>query len=233
MYKYFALSGFKITFTFITALLWVAGDITGAASGESGYPDSVPEAAVASDTEVRLAVVSGENTARYLVREQLAGFDFPNDAVGETGDVTGAVVFNGEGEIIPEKSRIVINITGLTSDSNRRDGDIQRRTLESETYPTGELVPFGTRGLEFPLPSSGAATFDILGHLTVRDVTEVTSWRVTAQFNDGTLTGTARTEFTFNEFGMEKPSVASVLSVADAIRLEFDFTFNIEPLASD
>jgi hypothetical protein len=32
---------------------------------------------------------------------------------------------------------------------------------------------------------------------------------------------------------MEKPSVGSVLSVADAIRLELDFIFNIEQLAAN
>jgi polyisoprenoid-binding protein YceI len=228
MYKYLTLSGLKIILAIATALFLAAGELSVAASGEPGYRDSVPEGAVSSETTVRMIVVPGENTARYLVREQLAGFDFPNDAVGETGDITGAVAFNGEGEIIPGESRIVVNITGLTSDSNRRDGFIQRRTLESETYPTVELAPIQTRGLEFPLPASGSVTFDIIGHLTVRDVTEVTSWRVTARFNEGTMTGTARTEFTFDEFGMEKPSVASVLSVADAIRLEFDFMFEIE-----
>lgn len=183
-----------------------------------------------SDAAVRLVVAPYGNTARYLVREQLAGFDFPNDAVGETSDVTGAVVFNADGEIIPEESGIVVNITGLTSDRERRDGFIQRRTLESETWPTVKLVPIQTRGLAFPLPASGTATFDIVGYLTVRDATEVTSWRVTAQFNEGSMTGTARTEFTFAEFGMEKPSVGSVLSVADAIRLELDFTLNVENL---
>jgi len=186
-----------------------------------------------SEGSVRMVIASAGNTARYLVREQLAGFDFPNDAVGETDAVSGAVVFTADGEVNQDESSIVVDITGLTSDRDRRDGFIQRRTLESETYPTVELVPIQTRGLEFPLPSSGTATFDIVGYLTVKDVTEVTSWRVTAQFNNGNMTGTARTEFTFDEFGMEKPSVGSVLSVADAIRLELDFIFNIEQLAAN
>lgn len=179
---------------------------------------------------VRLTLAPDGNVARYLVREQLAGFNFPNDAVGETSDVTGFIVFNADGEVLSDESKIMVNITGLKSDSDRRDGYIQRNTLEGATYPTVELVPLQTRGLTFPLPASGSRTFDMVGNLTVRNVTETTSWRVTARFGEGSMTGTARTEFTFNEFGMEKPSVRSVLSVADAIRLEFDFTMNVEHL---
>ncbi len=187
-----------------------------------------------SDAAVRLVMADNGNTARYLVREQLAGVDFPNDAVSETNTVTGAVVFNANGEVIQDESRIAVNITGLTSDNNRRDGYIQRQILEGETYPVVELVPIQTSGLEFVLPSSGTATFDIVGYLTVRGVTEVTSRRVTAQFLEISMTGTARTEFTFAEFGMEKPSVGTVLSVADAIRLELDFNLNVEnPVSSE
>lgn len=187
-----------------------------------------------SDAAVRLVMADNGNTARYLVREQLAGVDFPNDAVSETNAVTGAVVFNANGEVIQDESRIAVNITGLTSDNNRRDGYIQRQILEGETYPVVELVPIQTSGLEFVLPSSGTATFDIVGYLTVRGVTEVTSRRVTAQFLEISMTGTARTEFTFAEFGMEKPSVGTVLSVADAIRLELDFNLNVEnPVSSE
>lgn len=232
MYKYLTNSFIAIILTITAGFLWAAGNETPASTNKSLQPIPFEKSGIIQDTGVRLVVAPNGNTVRYLVREQLAGFDFPNDAVGETSDVTGSVVFNADGDILSEESRVIVDITGLTSDRERRDGYIQRRTLESETHPTVELVPFMVRGLEFPLPTSGTGTFDIVGNLTIRDVTEVTSWRVTAQFGDGTMTGTARTEFTFEEFGMEKPSVGSVLSVADAIRLEFDFTLNVENVAS-
>jgi polyisoprenoid-binding protein YceI len=191
------------------------------------------ELADSAQASVQLVISPAGNTARYLVREQLAGFDFPNDAVGETSHISGVVVFDAGGNVMADASRIVVNITGLTSDSNRRDGFIQRNTLQGETYPEVVLVPLQTRGLVFPLPESGSGTFDMVGNLTIRDVTKPTSWRVTARFEEGSLSGTARTEFTFEEFGMEKPRVRSVLSVADAIRLEFDFTMVVEDLPAE
>jgi hypothetical protein len=231
MHSYLSHSLVSAFLLFTIGFIWPSEDLN-----TDTHPNSTmdsEEFQPVSDGSVRMVIASAGNTARYLVREQLAGFDFPNDAVGETDAISGAVVFTADGEINQDESSIVVDITELTSDRDRRDGFIQRRTLESETYPTVELVPIQTRGLEFPLPSSGTATFDIVGYLTIKDVTEVTSWRVTAQFNNGNMTGTARTEFTFDEFGMEKPSVGSVLSVADAIRLELDFIFNIEQLAAN
>lgn len=213
-----------VSFLVATSVSTVVGPV-----GDSAVSNLAHSADNAQDFGgVRLVLASEGNTARFLVREQLAGFDFPNDAVGETNDVTGVVVFNADGEVVVDESNFVVDITGLESDSGRRDGYIRRNTLETETYPTVTLAPLQTRGLTFPLPESGSGTFDIVGNLTIKEVTQPTSWRVTAQFDDGVMTGTARTEFTFEEFGMEKPSVGAVLSVADAIRLEFDFTMNVE-----
>jgi hypothetical protein len=75
------------------------------------------------------------------------------------------------------------------------------------------------------LPFTGAtsSSFELVGDLTVRGVTRPTVWRVTAQLDDGRVSGTASTRFVFDDFQMEKPRVRSVLSVADTIALEYDF----------
>ncbi len=61
------------------------------------------------------------------------------------------------------------------------------------------------------------------GNLTVKRETRPTTWRVTAIRSGEVVTGTATTAFTFADFAMEKPRVRSVLSVADTIKLEYDF----------
>jgi hypothetical protein len=57
----------------------------------------------------------------------------------------------------------------------------------------------------------------------VHGVTKPITWDVTATAANGGYTGTASTAFTFEDFGLTKPRVASVLSVVDTIRLEYDF----------
>ena len=61
------------------------------------------------------------------------------------------------------------------------------------------------------------------GDLTIRDQTRLVTWDVTANFDGGTVEGLAKTEVTFEQFGITKPRVAIVLSVADEIRLEVAF----------
>jgi len=72
------------------------------------------------------------------------------------------------------------------------------------------------------LPATGTITFQLTGNLTVKDVTRSTIWDVTLTAAGSTLTGTATTSFTFEEFGLTKPRVARVMSVEDTIKLEYD-----------
>jgi hypothetical protein len=173
---------------------------------------------------VRLEITSSGNEARYRAREQLLGVDFPNDAVGKTNAITGALVFDRDGNIVSDQSKIVVDVTGLKSDKERRDGYLQRRTLLTSQYPTVTLVPTAVRDLPWPLPASGDFSFDLIGNLTVKETTHSTVWHVTAVAKDGGFSGNANTSFTFADIGLEKPSVRVVLSVEDSLKLEYDFT---------
>lgn len=172
--------------------------------------------------EFKFNLVEGQNEARYLVEEQLARIGF-NVAVGVTKDVTGTIVIRQSGAIVPGLSRIVVDLRNLTSDSGRRDGYIQRRTLETAKFPYAELVLTETKGLPNPLPTSGEVDFQIVGDLTVRGVTKSTTWDVEAEISGNELIGTAATKVTITGFGMELPLVGSVLSIEDEIDLEIDF----------
>lgn len=200
-------------------------------SSEPAAPSQPSPNAVALATapaEIRLTVAPSGNEVRYRVREQLVGRDLPNDAVGETTAVTGAIVFDDAGRIVRDQSRVVVNVTGLTSDSDRRDGYVQRRLLEGEQHPTVTFVPTEVHGLSGAIPASGTANFHVVGDLTVKGVTRPAAWEVTASFNGGQITGSASTAFTFEDFGLTQPSVSVLLSVADTIKLEYDFTLQRE-----
>ncbi len=171
----------------------------------------------------RYVVAPQGNEARYFAREQLAGVSFPNDAIGVTHGVTGAIVVDGSGKIVPAESKIVVDVTQLKSDRDRRDGYVQRRTLETEKYPNVTLAPKEITGLPSALPDSGRAEFQLLGDLTIKDVTRPTNWKVSARFRGDTISGTASTSFTFADFQMDKPSVSIVLSVQDTLHLQYDF----------
>lgn len=191
--------------------------------------DAATSTRLPSEAAATWTVVDGANEVRYRVREQLAGRDFPNDAIGATKQVTGQIVLDESGAIVADASKITVTVTDITSDSNRRDGYVRRRVLETEAHPTVTFVPTAFTKLTGAIPDSGKRTFAVVGDLTVRDSTRATTWDVTAQFADGRVTGSAITAFTFDDFGIRQPSVAIVLSVADTIKLEYDFSFAAQP----
>jgi polyisoprenoid-binding protein YceI len=172
---------------------------------------------------IRFVVAPAGNEARYRVREQLMGASLPNDAVGVTNGITGTILAYPDGRIVKDSSRIVVDVRLLKSDKSRRDGFLQRRTLETEKYPTVELVPTEIRGFDGKLPASGPVTFQLVGDLTVHGVTRPTVWNVTARAEGQNVAGTATTAFTFKDVDLDQPRVPVVLSVADTIKLEYEF----------
>jgi polyisoprenoid-binding protein YceI len=188
--------------------------------------------APAPPVTVRLVVAPEGNEARYRVREQLAGVDLPNDAVGRTTAVTGVLVLDKTGAIVASQSEFTIDLSTLASDQARRDNYVRRNTLLTAEYPRAVFVPTAVSGLTFPLPAAGEAKFQVVGNLTLRAVTRPVTWDVTARFDNGTVTGVAQTKFTFAEFEMTKPRVARVLSVDDDIRLEYEFRLVPETVKS-
>jgi polyisoprenoid-binding protein YceI len=179
---------------------------------------------LAPDTLPTRWVLQAESSeARYRVREQLAGFDFPNDAVGTTNSLSGAIVFTADGTILLDQSVFRVDLASLATDNDRRDNYVRQRTLEVEEYPEAVLNPRRFVGLPFPMPGEGALRFQLEADLTLRGVTAPTVWDVMAQISPESVTGLASTSFTFDAFGIAVPRVARVLSVDDDIRLELEF----------
>jgi len=210
--------------TRVTAALCALDSLGSAANAQT---TSTPKGKATSKPAARLrfVVAPAGNEARYRVREQLVGVDLPNDAVGATQSIAGTLVVDANGAVVRDRSRITVNITGLKSDKDRRDNFIKRRTMETEKFPTVELIPTALRGLTARPADGATTTFELLADLTVHGVTKPTTWKVTAKSEGPDLVGSATTAFTFKDFSLDQPKVPVVLSVADTIKLEYDFRF--------
>ena len=188
------------------------------------------QAAAASSqaTRLRFQVAPTGNEARYRVREQLVGKDLPNDVIGVTKDVTGRLIVEPNGRVIQDSSKIVVQVSTLKTDQTRRDNYLRRRTLESDKFPTVELVPTTFTGITSPIAPGTSRNFSLTGNLTIHGVTRPTTWQVTARADGSDVVGKATTAFTFKDFSLEQPRVPIVMSVADTVRLEYDFRFTPE-----
>ncbi|MEJ7811505.1 MAG: YceI family protein [Gemmatimonadaceae bacterium] len=216
-----------LALVFVSMLAAAAATTPGTAAVEARPVSGAPHAAAArAPARHRFVVAPTGNEARYRVREQLAGVSLPNDAVGVTQEVTGSLAVETEGKqlrLVPGASKFVVNLAGLKSDRDRRDGYIKRRTLVTDSFPTAVLVPTAFTGLTPQALTPGSRTFTMTGDLTIRTVTHPTTWTVTARFDRGEVTGKAATAFTFTDLQLVQPRVPIVLSVEDTIKLEYDF----------
>ena len=169
---------------------------------------------------VRLEIQSGSK-AEYRVREQLARLNFPNDAVGATESITGALVVRPDGTLTGD-SKLTVDLRTLRTDEPKRDGFVRENTLETNRYPLAEFVPRRYTGLPTPLPTSGGATFKLIGDLTLHGVTAEQTWDVAATFAGDAVNAKATTQFNFAKYKITIPRVFGLLSVDDDVRLELN-----------
>ncbi len=171
---------------------------------------------------LEFSLIPGESRARYRVREQLVNLSLPNDAVGETDQITGSITILPDGSIDPDTSRFEVDLSTLVSDQSRRDNYLRNNVLQTNQYPMAVFVPKRAANLSWPLPASGELQFQLVGDLTIRDATREVIWEVTGMLQDGVGQGQAVTRFTFADFGLTQPRVPVVLSIEDEIVLEID-----------
>ena len=207
-----------------TAPLPTTAPVSATAAPAATTVPAVPPAAAApaSDSALTFQISQGASKATFRVREQLAGRQLPNDAVGSTSDVTGQLALRPDGAVVPDASKITVNLRTLATDNRMRDDFIKQNTLQVGRFPTAEFVPTKAEGIPSPLPANGEHTFKLTGMMTVHGVQKEITWDVTAKRNAGQLEGKAITAVKFGDFGMTPPRVASVLSITDEIRLELD-----------
>jgi polyisoprenoid-binding protein YceI len=177
---------------------------------------------------VRLVIDTVGTEVRYRVRERLVGKELDNDAIGATRAVSGQIALAADGSVIPEESKITIEVGGLKSDQDRRDNYVRRRLLVTDSNPTVVFQPTSIKGGPKAIPTSGNSVFTLAGNLTVRGVTRPTTWTVNVRYLPSAVVGLASTAFTFADFSIPQPRVPVLLSVADTIRLEGDFNFAVK-----
>lgn len=208
----------------LAGLTWAALLVPGLL-GAQVTTRKAPGTAAEPPAPTRYLLASSGNEVQYAVREELAGINFPYDAVGKTSVVVGAIMLDENGAIVSAESHITVDVSTLKSDRANRDRYLKTKALETDSYPKVDLAITALRNFPASLPTSGEFTFELIGNLTVRTVTKPVIWQVTATATNGELSGTAKTAFKFGYFGMDVPSAFMVMKLEDNLKLQFDFHF--------
>jgi polyisoprenoid-binding protein YceI len=183
--------------------------------------------AAAGASSLRWTLDPAGSEARFKAREQLAGRDLPNDAIGKTKAIKGAIGVDRQGAVLADQSKFEVDLNTLTSDQSRRDGFIKSNTLNTSQFPSAVFVPTVVTGLPSPIPESGEGAFKLSGNMTIHGVTKPATWDVTVKRAGNQLTGTASTFIKLTDYGMTPPKVPVVLSIEDNITLELDFAMTL------
>ena len=195
-----------------------------AAPGEA-VTGASPLALENAPTARTFRLVPGASSMQYFVEEEFFGQAVPFiTAVGQTTTVTGEVTlrFADSGMTI-DAGVFTADISTLTSDRPRRDQAIRDRWLESNRYPLATFA--ATEIVDMPADAAFGqdVRFRVQGDMTIRDVTNPITWKMTARLDGGMLTGAATTFFYMQEYGFDPPDIAGILRVTDGVTVTVNF----------
>lgn len=158
--------------------------------------------------------------AGFRVQEELVSIG-GTEAVGRTGEVTGTIVIDGT---TLASAEVEVDMASITTDQSRRDGRV-RDALEVDQFPTATFVLSEPVDLGAGAANGEAVSVEAQGQMTIHGVTRDTTASLQAQLVDGTAVVVGTVPFTFADYQVEKPSAASVVSVADDAIIEFQLLF--------
>lgn len=178
-------------------------------------------------------VVPAGTTASYSVREEFfdGALQRLNKALGMTTTIGSTQVVSGQLEVTGDPGMapsavggaIVVDISTLASDESGRDNRIRERWLESAIFPLATFVPTGVEGFPATYTDGTPLNFNLMGNLTVREVTKPVAFEVTATLNGGTLVGTATTGIAMTDFGFDPPDMMGMFTVDNAAEIILKF----------
>jgi polyisoprenoid-binding protein YceI len=157
--------------------------------------------------------------AGYRVKEVLFGQS--TTAVGRTSDVTGELAIDGT---TVSSAKVVVDMTTVKSDEDRRDSQFHGRVMDTATFPTATFelsrpIDLGT------LPAAGATVSQqASGKLTLRGTTRDVTVTLTARRTGTKIEVQGSIPITFADWEIPNPSFGPA-QTEDHGELEFLVAF--------
>lgn len=185
---------------------------------------AAPTAAPAAPAgEARLyRIDAAQSEARYEVGETFFEGNRFVTAIGRTKGVAGDILINWTEPAKSQIGDIVIDISQLKSDENRRDNYIRNNGLESSRYPQATFKTTAIEGLPAQVNVGDEVSFTMSGDLTVKQTTRPVTWQVTLTLTEQGISGTASTQIKMSDFGVG-PIRLAFLATEDDVKVFFDF----------
>jgi polyisoprenoid-binding protein YceI len=190
-----------------------------AAEATAAEPTTAP---AASDGTLILNIDQSQSQVSFTLDEVLSGN--PTTVVGTTNQVAGQIAIDPSDLSSVQVGVIQVNARTLETDRGQRNNAIRNRILHTDTYEFITFTPTEVRGLTGSGAPGDSFTFQLVGDLTIQDVTQSVVFDVTATADSATqVSGSASTTVQRADFGLQIPSVPQVADVSEAVQLQIDF----------
>ncbi|MDX2140556.1 MAG: YceI family protein [Chloroflexota bacterium] len=208
----------------VVAWLWFGG-------GEASGPITAP-AVTAAAGATTFSIVQDESEARFLLDEDLRGERIT--VVGATDQVAGQIAVDFANPAASTVGTIRINARGLATDQEFRNRAIRTAILQTGDYEFIEFVPTAVNGLPASVTIGTPFSFQIVGDLTIRNITQSVTFETTVTpVSETRIEGLATTLVTLEQYQLTIPEVPSVANVEDEIELELQFVATAGTAAAD
>jgi polyisoprenoid-binding protein YceI len=159
-----------------------------------GPADEVDRASGEAAAPLIFEIVPSESEARFLIDEVLRGQ--PITVVGATDQVAGQFAIDPADLSTVQMGVVQVNARTLATDNQFRNRAIKNRILLTDTYEFVTFTPTEVVGLPETGAAGGSFSFQVLGELTVTDVTRPVTFDITATaVSETRIEGTATTAF--------------------------------------
>jgi polyisoprenoid-binding protein YceI len=188
----------------------------------SPTPSSSASSGTSSTPGAGTWTIDSGSQAGYRVREKLASFSAPSDAVGRTTAVTGTLTLSqATSGFSVTAANFTVDVSRLTSDQSRRDQRIHSQGLESDRFPTATFKLTSPIALTADAGSGQTVRISATGDLTMHGVTKSVTIPIDARLTGSKIELVGSITFPFSEFGMTPPSIGGFVSVENNATMEF------------
>ncbi len=201
-------------------------EATTEATEEVEPADSVVEESPATGVTI-FEIAPSETEARFIIEEVLRGAD--KTVVGTTNQVVGQIALDLANPANSQIGEILVNARTLTTDNEFRNRAVKNRILRTNDFEFVSFVPTAVLNLPDSVAVGDEVAFQIVGDLTITDVTNEVTFDVTVNIvSEDRIQGTASTEILYADFNLAIPDAQAVDTVEDEVILEL----NLLPLPS-
>jgi polyisoprenoid-binding protein YceI len=192
-----------------------------AAANQAAAPATAAPVQASGSSKV-YKIDPAQSEAHYEVSETFFQGNRLNLAIGRTKGIAGEVLVDFANPANSQIGTIVIDVSQLKSDEDRRDNFIRRNGLQSSQYPQVTFKPTKIEGIPASVKPGDQLTLKVTGDLTVKQTTKPVTFDVTLTANQDKVTGTGSTEIVLSDFGAGPIQIA-MLQTEDKAKLVFDF----------